>query len=126
MRMLAQRRAKYALEKVLALGNSLNSEFKSFAAGVPSIILQNGFGQAMAFILAKSKGEDKHKRIFDIIREWFNKDENPFKFPSNSDSEFLKKISECSQQKYLELQQETMDLLEWVKRYAGAFVKDKD
>lgn len=126
MRMLAQKRAKFALQEVLALGNALNKDFKSFVAGVPSIILQNGFGQTLVFILAKAKDRDKHKIVFDIIRKWFNHTENPFKFPSNSEKDFLEKISGCDQQKYLELQQETMALLEWVKRYAGAFAKDDE
>ena len=78
MRTLGQKRAEYALRKVLAIPEGKKKEdFKSFSAGAPSMILQNGFGQALAFWLSKGtdkdlkiKEEDKHIVLFDMIWEW--------------------------------------------------------
>ncbi|WP_413848161.1 type III-B CRISPR module-associated protein Cmr5 [Desulfobacula sp.] len=119
MRTLGQMRSEFALKKVLE--NQTLKTLKPFSAGAPSMILQNGFGQALAFWAAKGKYE--HMALLTVIREWFNKNGNDF-FKSNTLEEFMIKISESSQQDYFEAQQETMHLLEWVKRYANAFIKD--
>jgi len=70
MRTLGQKRAEYALEKVLAIPEGKKKDFKSFSASAPSMILQNGFGHAIAFWL--SKGTDKHIAIFDMIKNWLS------------------------------------------------------
>jgi CRISPR-associated protein Cmr5 len=123
MRTIGQERASYALEKVLNLKCD-RTDFKSFSAGVPSMILQNGFGQVLAFLLAKGtdkelklKENDKHIVMFNIIREWlvnkgFAKGEN--------EKDFIIRLNEMSQQEYLTAQEEALKLLEWVKRYANA------
>jgi len=123
MRTLGQKRAEYALGKVLAIPEGKKKEeFKSFSAGAPSIILQNGFGQALAFWL--SKGKDKHIAVFDMIRNWlsYEKDdiENSFVKKTENPVDFIRELSGMDQIKYLSAQKETLALLEWVKRYANA------
>lgn len=119
MRTLGQVRSEFALKKVM---ENLNlKSLKRFSAGAPSMILQNGFGQTLAFWAAK--GKDEHIALMTLVMDWFN--ENNSKFQSNSKEEFLKKISESSQDEYFSAQQEALHLLEWVKRYANAFIKDK-
>ncbi|MBF0234965.1 MAG: hypothetical protein HQK65_18305 [Desulfamplus sp.] len=39
---------------------------------------------------------------------------------------FLTSLSTMDQRQYLSAQKETLSLLEWVKRYAGAFIEDTD
>ena len=131
MRTLGQKRAEYALGKVLAIPEGKKKDFKSFSAGAPSIILQNGFGQAIAFWLSKGtdkdlkvKNEDKHIVLFDMIKEWlhYEKDDvkNSFVEKTETRSEFIKQLSGMDQTKYFAAQKETLALLEWVKRYANA------
>ena len=124
MRTMAQKRAEYALEKVLNLECN-RKEFKSFSAGVPSMILQNGFGQTLAFFIAKGtdkelilKSNDKHIVILNIIRKWLV--DNGFANGQKNEKEFIENIAKMSQQQYLLAQEETLKLLEWVKRYANA------
>jgi CRISPR-associated protein Cmr5 len=119
MRTLGQVRSEFALKKVME--NINLKSLKPFSAGAPSMILQNGFGQALAFWAAK--GKDEHIALMTIVRDWFNKDNSMFQ--SKSIQEFLEKISESSQDEYFSAQQETLYLLEWVKRYANAFIEDK-
>ncbi len=122
MRTLGQKRAEFALEKVLAIPTDKKKDFKSFSAGAPSMILQNGFGQALAFWL--SKGTDKHITIFDMIKNWlsYEKDDviNSFVKKTEKPADFIKELSGMDQIKYLAAQKETLALLEWVKRYANA------
>ena len=133
MRTLGQKRAEYALEKVLDIPADKKKDFKSFSAGAPSMILQNGFGQALAFWLSKGtdkelkiKEDDKHITLFDMIWKWlyYEKDDvkNEFvdKDKAKTRTEFIGGLSKMDQDKYLAAQKETLALLEWVKRYANA------
>ncbi len=132
MRTLGQKRAQFALDEVLNIKCD-KKEFKNFSAGAPSIILQNGFGQALAFWLAKGtdknlkiKEDDKHIVLFDIIWKWlpFEKDDVKNRFvekeETKSRTDFIRQLSKMDQIKYLTVQKETLALLEWVKRYANA------
>ncbi|MGM0609239.1 MAG: type III-B CRISPR module-associated protein Cmr5 [Candidatus Muiribacteriota bacterium] len=118
---LGQERSKFALEKVLEIKKkNAASEFRTFSAGAPTMILQNGFGQALAFWCAKNK--EHFDSMFDIVREWLNQRG----FITSSDKEsFFKNISSISQSEYISAQKEAMNLLEWVKRYSHSFISDK-
>lgn len=131
MRTLGQKRAEYALNEVLLIDENLKKDFKAFSAGAPSVILQNGFGQAMAFWLAKGtdkdlkvKTHDKHIKLFDIIVNWLsydNKKDIVNTFAKNKErTPFMKEICEMDQNRFLDAQKETLALLEWVKRFANA------
>ena len=133
MRTLGQKRAEYALERVLAIPEDKKKDFKSFSAGAPSMILQNGFGQTLAFWLAKGtdknlkiKEEDKHIVLFDMIWQWLSYEKNDVKNEfierdkAKTRTDFIRQLSDMDQNKYLAAQKETLALLEWVKRYANA------
>ncbi len=131
MRTLSQKRSEFALEKVLEyidkLSDKEKKEFASFVSGTPTQILQNGFGQALAFWLSKS--QKKHVFILDTIREWLSlkKDdiENNFIRRCDDNKKLIEQISKLDQTDYLSAQKETLKLLEWVKRYAQAFKGDE-
>ena len=141
MRTLGQKRAEYALEKVLEKAMNID-KFDSFVAGAPSQILQNGLGQTLAFWLSKGvkknkntgqKGfdeKDKHIVLFDIIFEWLKLKENDINTEFISETEkrekFIEHLNEIDQEKYLTIQKEVLALLEWVKRYAQAFCGNDD
>lgn len=122
MRTLGQKRAEFALKMVTDIVQEAKDRFKPFSAGAPSMILQNGFGQALAFWVAKGKPE--HRSMFNIVKEWLSYDSNDvhnnFVPKTQSDVEFFQAISSMSQSEYLAAQKETLSLLEWVKRFANA------
>ena len=78
-RTLGQKRAEYCLKKLKELKCG-RGDFKKLSAGLPAMIIQNGFGQTLAFLAAKSsktesgqivfKKEDKHYAAFSIISGW--------------------------------------------------------
>jgi len=119
MRTLGQLRAEYSLKALAELDNSLRKDFKSFSAGLPAMILGNGFGQALAFLLAKGKDRqmDKHLAAFSIIADWLVKRNL---IASDSKINILRQISTMEQAVYLQCQKETLAMLEWLKRYANA------
>ena len=126
MRTLGQERAEFALNAVLE--NKNIDKLKSFSAGAPTVILQNGFGQAMAFWLSKGGNnegkEKKYKFISDSIKNWLIKKEF-IKSENNDNKKFILKLSEINQNEYLAAQKEALLLLEWIKRYASAFCQDE-
>lgn len=119
MKMLNQERAAFALEKVLEHKEHKNKEkIATFSAGAPSMILKNGFGHTLAFWKAKAKEE--HNVLFEIVRGWL--DQRNILNSHNSES-FFQTLNHVDQNQYLMAQKETLALLEWVKRYANAFLK---
>ncbi len=124
MTTLAQQRAAFALEQLEEHLSNLPAnqcaEFGTFTAGVPAMILQNGFGQTLAFMLAKAGGKetDKHHIAYAIITGWLC---NRQYLQGNNPIEILRYINQqMSQADYLQAQRETLDLFEWVKRFANA------
>ena len=129
---MAQKRAGYALERVLAVTNGKSEkekkEFKAFSSGAPSMILQNGFGQTLAFWLAKgtkedNKKNDKHIELFDMVKDWLSLKRNDIdnQFTTEKDrTKLMKELTTMEQRRYLSAQNETLALLEWVKRFANA------
>jgi CRISPR-associated protein Cmr5 len=119
-----QKRSAFALKKIEQLGGSISKDMANFIVGTPTMILQNGFGQTMAFLLSKNKDKkDKHGFVFDVIQNWAVR-ENP-EVARNDDLAFLSSISKMDQDLYMNLQEETLMLLQWLKRYARAFQEDK-
>ena len=119
MRTLAQKRAKYALQKTLETKRLIDSEkLKSFSAGAPSMILQNGFGQTISFWLAKGKAE--HLALFRILTEWLKHTDSRNFGACNQPADFIQRLSTMEQGDYRRCQNESLALLEWVKRFANA------
>ncbi len=129
-----QLRAEFALEvigneAIKILSKDEAKKFVNFCAGVPNMILQNGFGQTFAFLAAKGgfKDKDKHTIILKAVLKWLNKKESGKFLTSGDDLQGnLKRLSEMSIQDYLAAQREALALLEWIKRYAKAFVKTEE
>ncbi|MBV5329726.1 MAG: type III-B CRISPR module-associated protein Cmr5 [Chlorobium sp.] len=112
---MGQQRAAYCLEMLKNLACS-RADFKALSAGLPSMILQNGFGQTLAFLLAK--GKDKHLAAFEITALWLVN--RKLIDHSNHQIDILTQISKMPQTQYLQAQRETLAMLEWLKRYANA------
>ena len=120
---LAQKRSAFALESIMRLTGN-RKDFAKLTAGLPAMILQNGFGQTLAFLLAKGTNKDlrieetnKHIQAFDIMICWLKEQKI---LPDASRPQEIKTLSELDQGRYLYAQEEAMKVLEWVKRYANA------
>ena len=127
-RTLGQERAAFALEQLRNRLSKVSDEnkkdfkkdFPGFTAGLPAMILQNGFGQTLAFLLAKAGDNqaDKHYIAFEIITDWLREKEV---LNGESKEEVMEYISnQMDQAQYLHAQRETLAMLEWLKRFANA------
>jgi len=119
MRTLGQERAAFALDRVLEIPTNEKENFESFSAGAPSVILQNGFGQALAFWYSKKNKDAKNATLLNIIKEWLVR--NEFVKPvDDTDVNFIRSLSGMNQREFHAAGNEALLLLEWVKRYANA------
>lgn len=128
---IAQKRSKFALEQMAAIQGNMDStgkkEFPKLAKSLPAMILQNGFGQTMAFLLAKGSKDnkfqdreghiDKHICSFDTIAKWLNE---RGLLATTDHNQVIRRLSEMSQGDYLRCQEETLLYMEWVKKYANS------
>jgi len=116
MQTLSQKRAAKALELLGGIPEkgTNRKEFSQFCKSFPTMILQNGLGQAIAFIKAKKEKEnDKFDRMYKTLNAWL-------KDLRHIENDVLKEINTMDTQKYVEIQRESLRFLEWVKRYENA------
>ena len=126
MENIQQERAKFAIEQLEKISSNqvIDKDTATFIVGMPNMILSNGLGQTMAFLLAKT---DKEKKVYRILKNWICKKYANLGFTDKSDMDFIKTFCTLKQDKYLEIQRECLRLCEWLKRYARAFQEeDKD
>lgn len=116
---IQQQRAKYALVKVqhYAQDTSCHKEFKSRASELPFMIYANGLGQALAFFKSKG-GEHGYGNLYDILNEWLCGKDRPFAGASDA----LEGITKGSRESYMAAQQESIMLMDWVKKFSRAYM----
>jgi CRISPR-associated protein Cmr5 len=128
-----QQRAVFALDEVTAICNEhagyVPKALANLIVGIPNMILSNGIGQTLAFLLSKAKGNKDcdHYVVYNFMKKWLQKDMSTV-FPiQKNDLDFLKTFMSLSESDYLKAQHECLNLLEWFKRYARAFAeKEKE
>lgn len=127
MQTLQQQRARYALEKVkAAVTEALAApqagfkpgEFKSQAESFPAMIRMNGLGPAAAFYLAKGGA---HKKLYELLSGWLTQPQQPYEGQT-----LLEGIIQGDSRQYRLAQAEALLLLDWVKRFAKAYVTDEE
>jgi len=129
MQTIEQLRAKHALEKICNPDGSvkeLKDKYKSYVSALPANILQNGFGQAMAMELAADKDKGTaHKELYRHIQSWLcdEKTTNP-NTPYKGKPELIMAIVNGKQSDYIQAQTEVMAYLEWLKKFAAAYLTD--
>lgn len=115
---LSQKRATYALAEVKAIAGMPHAkEFRSYAAGLPPMIQMNGFGQALAF--CNSKDDGAYQALYRLVSNWLTRDDQPYA----GHTDVLAGITTESMSVYRLAQTESMALLDWVKRFASAYLK---
>jgi len=120
-----QQRAAFALKQVERIGIPVDESTANFVVGVPTMILTNGLGQTLAFLLSKkqkpNEPPNKHMQTFTIIKEWLQQQGIEGLAVNSDDLVFLKQFSDLKQQHYLRAQREALAMLQWLKRYVRAF-----
>lgn len=122
-----QERAADALGKVRYIGKKLDAEgrkrFVSYAESLPVAIMTNGLGQAAATLQARGEGRphDPHYMLYDALKEWLC--DSPHA-PYSGASDLMHALMNGDRGIYLRAQVEALRWLEWIKRFAVAYLKN--
>ena len=130
-RSLAQLRAADALKRIRAMESESYGKYVSYVSALPATILNSGLGQAMAQLLAQARGsEDAHKVLHDQVQSWLCEERKLFDKLTDGraahQSNLILGIVEGDQKTYLTAQAEALAYLEWLKKFARAFLKRPD
>lgn len=125
MQTIQQQRAKFALERVVSASHdrSVNGkEFKSYAAGLPAMIHMSGLGQAAAFYKAKGSTEKgiAYRILYNLLSDWLTQENQPYA----GRRELLDGITQDDMHRYRLAQAEAQALMEWVKKFASAYMAE--
>lgn len=117
-----QIRAKHALARVGKLkGCGQDSKIRGRASELPFMIHSCGLGQALAFF--KSKGsKDGYDEVLAMLDSWLREKGSPFEGKAGA----LEAITQCDLHTYRVAQMESIQYMEWVKKFASAYLTEED
>ena len=121
----AQKRAAFALGKVTELrdGNDYGN-YLSYVKALPARIIMNGLGQALAMEKAGASKDAGHQLLFAHMQDWLlNGWEHS---PYRGQKDVLAAITAGPEADYIRAQGEAMAYVEWLKKFAVAYLEDKD
>ena len=132
---LAQKRAHHALGKVTELAGTDKKEveevyghYVSYVQALPPTIMRNGLGQALAMERAGAK-RIGHKILFGHICDWLTQgwETSPYRgdpklSPDAAGLALLQAMMGGQEADYLRAQAETLEYLEWLKKFAVAYL----
>jgi CRISPR-associated protein Cmr5 len=126
-KLLDLQRAEHALQAVENIKDKNIGHYVSYVQALPANILQNGLGQALATLLAASKGkeEDPHHRLYEQIQSWLCRTDEDAPY-AGKPKKLMKAITEGNEQAYLHAHAEALAYLVWLKKFAVAFLSKPD
>lgn len=119
LKTIEQKRAEFAYNKIIEVKNTGNKDYKSLARGFSSMILQNGLGQALAFLKAKKK--EHHLAIYNHINLWLKEC-----FGKSNNFDILAAIRNETSSEYRLYTKETLAFLIWLRKFAEAELPEKE
>ena len=129
---LDQKRAKAAWEAVTKARDQLKGDFKEYVSLVkkfPALMMRNGLGPAVAFLMskAKKKEESPHGLLKKHIEEWLCQKalHSPYYTSAAKKESLVEAITERSSMEYFLASEEALLYLQWLKLFASALSEDK-
>ena len=120
MQTLQQQRAKHALSQVKSwVPLNEGSKLKARCSELPFMIHANGLGPTAAFF--RSKGaKDGYDHLYRVLNQWLCSTGQPFA----GQPELMDAITQADMTTYRLAQAEAMAYLDWVKKFALAYLGD--
>ena len=120
-----QDRARYALACVNRRKDS--PQAKDYAIQVRSLgtmVLQDGLGQALAYLLSKSQESLAHRALYDDLQDWLT---GPAKDGQgervyHATTDLIDALMTGSRREYQLAQRSSLLLLTWMKKFADAYL----
>lgn len=124
---LEKGRAEFAYECMMEIVNTTDEkkkEYRSYIRRLPTMILTNGLGQALAFVVAKSENGNAYELIYKQLTNYMkSKYITKIQMPQD-EKEFLKWVISCDSQTYRYITQEILAFLNWLKRFAEGMIEE--
>lgn len=128
-RTLEQNRAIYAMTFVTTYVGDKDSKakMKTHIQKTPIRILQNGLGQALAFLQADNEGKTKESgKLYAMLQEWLCgivDDNHPCRIYQNGTPHLIGQLMAGSRDDYMRTQEEAIALFTWLKKFADAYLE---
>ena len=99
---------------------SIFAEYRSLVRSFPSMILTNGYGPAMAFLFSKKNSTNCYGELYKNITDWLQGCGliNEKEINKNCLDKEMQYIIKQDRHMYRLLRNETLALLEWLKRFS--------
>ena len=122
---MEQRRAQYALREIEPLqkkDEKTQKELRGLLHSLPALIHMNGLGQALAFCCMKDKGkkDSAHWLAYEMIGGWLHQQ------GILGERDALRAIAAGDMPHYMAATTEAQALLQWLKKFATAYLKSDD
>lgn len=125
---LAQRRAASALANIEGLrrqGKESYGRYKSYVKALPANILMGGLGQAVATVRSRQDKQRGYRELYEHLSSWLCGPDEDAPYRGHPGG-LLKAIVERDQDDYVRAQAEAMAYLEWLRKFAEAFLEDEE
>lgn len=103
-------------------------KYKSYAESLPASIVMNGLGQACAMLLAQAEGksaeQDAHRLLYDHLQDWLRGREHARVYPKDQD--LVEAVINHGQREYIRAQVESLAYLDWLKKFAQAYLTGEE
>ncbi|WP_110186798.1 type III-B CRISPR module-associated protein Cmr5 [Pokkaliibacter plantistimulans] len=118
MQTVQQERARHALEQIRKLEAYPDKDkLKARASELPFMIHANGLGATAAFF--RSKGDkDGYQQLYQVLQSWLSTSKRPFE----KQDDLMDAITQSDMTTYRLAQAEAMVYLDWVKKFALAYL----
>ena len=137
---LSKLRARHALERIERHVELQQADPKqlgkyvSYIKGLPASILKNGLGQAMAMERMGAAKDTGHALLYQDVQDWLLTERGPSLFPEAHPARapapadlFLAIVHlNTTEADYIRAQAEALAYLEWLKKFAVAFLTVAD
>jgi CRISPR-associated protein Cmr5 len=125
---LALARAKHALDAIENLPGRTPREvgnYRGYVEALPANILKSGLGQALAMERAGADKDKGHRLLFGHMQDWLTTGwpNSPYR---EGPDRLLRAIVDGGQPDYVRAQAEALAYLEWLKKFAVAFLEKPD
>jgi len=109
--------------------DNLASDYKGYVKKIPALILSNGLGNTLAYIISKGKANKSNEKnnaydlIYEQISEWLRSGNTGCALLPG-DNDLLKFVISQSSPIYRQITAETLAFMNWVRRLAEGMIGD--
>lgn len=122
---LEQKSAVYAMNFVTCYTGD-KAKLSTHIQKTPIRILQNGLGQALAFLLADddNKRKEPSYKLYLHLQGWLCGADSPCRVYQTQECNLMKQLIEGDRVQYLHAQEEAIRLFAWLKKFAKAYLEE--